>query len=57
MRIGRITVPLSSEHEFAKEAIVLNDATLVTLKTSLRGELIQGGTSRATKRPASCTTV
>ena len=56
MRIGRITVPLSSEHEFAKEAIVLNDATLVTLKTSLRGELIQGGTSRATKRPASCTT-
>ena len=41
MRIGRITVPLSSEHEFAKEAIVLHDTTLVTLKTSLRGELIQ----------------
>jgi FAD/FMN-containing dehydrogenase len=40
-RIGRITVPLSSEHEFAKEAIVLNDTTLATLKASLRGELIQ----------------
>ena len=41
MRIGHITVPLSSEHEFAKEAIVLNDTTLATLKTNLRGELIQ----------------
>ena len=41
MRIGRITVPLSSEHEFAKEAIVLNDTTLATLEASLRGELIQ----------------
>jgi len=36
---------------------MLNDTTLATLKASLRGELIQGGTSRATKRPASCTTV